>query len=591
MIHITSIKYKNYKSFKDFSIALNDFNILVGPNNAGKSTIIGSLKILAEGIKKAKSKKPQIITNPEGNQILGYSIDLKQVPVATENVFYNYNDDEPAIIRFRLSDSSIIQIFFPERETCFLNIISDKYIIRAPKDFKNHLNIEIGFVPILGPVDHKEQLYQKEAARLALLTYRASRNFRNIWYHYPDNFDKFKELVVSTWPGMDIEFPEVDYSGKNPVLNMFCPEERIPREIFWAGFGFQVWCQMLTYIIKGQNSTLFLIDEPDIYLHSDLQRQLLTILKGLGPDIIIATHSTELISEAELNDILIINKTLKSAKRIKDPTQLQNVFNVLGSNLNPILTQIAKSKRVLFVEGKDFTIFSKFARKFKKEHVANRVDFAVVPIEGFNPKRLRTFKAGIEKTIGGKIISAVIFDKDYRSYKEIEELKKSLNKGNIFVHIHSYKEIENFLIIPNAIEKAIRLKIDEYNKRTGKNISVEENINDLLLSIAEEFKLDTQAQLQSYRLKFERSLKSEDDDSVIIKTILSEFETEWKNEENIFRIIPGKNFLSKLNEYLQNNYKISLTITNIINAISKSDIPQEMIEIIDKIEDFRKEKI
>ena len=29
---------------------------------------------------------------------------------------------------------------------------------------------------------------------------------------------------------------------------------------------------------------------------------------------------------------------------------------ILGSNLNPILTQLAKTKRVLFVEGKDFQI-------------------------------------------------------------------------------------------------------------------------------------------------------------------------------------------------------------------------------------------
>ena len=87
MLHITSIKYSNYKSFKLFSISLNEFNILVGPNNAGKSTVIGSLKILSEGIRKAKSRKPILIDDPNKNQIYGYEIDLNQVPIATENVF------------------------------------------------------------------------------------------------------------------------------------------------------------------------------------------------------------------------------------------------------------------------------------------------------------------------------------------------------------------------------------------------------------------------------------------------------------------------------------------------------------------------
>ncbi|SEL64308.1 Predicted ATPase [Chitinophaga rupis] len=354
MQHIVSINYKNYKSFSQFIVSLSSFNILVGPNNAGKSTIIGSLKILAEGIRKARSRKPVLINSPSGIEVYGYEIDLNQVPIAIENVFHNYDDDSPAIIDFKLSDGAHLIVFFPGRGACFMYYESEKVIIRLPSEFKKWVTLEIGFVPILGPVEHHEKLYQQEAARLALLSYTASRNFRNIWYHYGEDFEEFKELIKATWPGMDIDPPEVNSSSREVTLDMFCPEERIPRELFWAGFGFQVWCQMLTYIVKNRKASIFLIDEPDIYLHSDLQRQLLGILKGLGPDIIIATHSTEMIGEAELNDILLVNKANKSAKRIKDPAQLRDIFQVLGSNLNPVLTQIAKSRRVLFVEGKDF---------------------------------------------------------------------------------------------------------------------------------------------------------------------------------------------------------------------------------------------
>jgi predicted ATPase len=203
---------------------------------------------------------------------------------------------------------------------------------------KTQFNCPIGFVPILGPVEHHEQLYEKEAARLALFNYRASRNFRNIWYHYPDKFEEFRATVTETWPGMNIERPTVDLSHDKPRLHMFCPEERIPREIFWAGFGFQVWCQMLTHLIQSNDKSLFLIDEPDIYLHSDLQRQLLNLLRNLGPDILIATHSTEIVTEAEPDDIILISKHRKNGRRIKHPAQLAEVFAMLGSNINPILT-------------------------------------------------------------------------------------------------------------------------------------------------------------------------------------------------------------------------------------------------------------
>jgi len=89
---------------------------------------------------------------------------------------------------------------------------------------------------------------------------------------------------------------------------------------------------MLTFIVSSSESSLFIIDEPDIYLHSDLQRQLVSVLKNLGPDILIATHSIEIISESDPDDLLVINKSYRFAKRIKDPTQLQKVFQILGSN-------------------------------------------------------------------------------------------------------------------------------------------------------------------------------------------------------------------------------------------------------------------
>ena len=187
---------------------------------------------------------------------------------------------------------------------------------------------------------------------------------------------------------MDVQPPELVMRGDGgkPHLAMFCPEERIPREIAWAGFGFQVWCQMLTHVIQSSNMALFLIDEPDIYLHSELQRQLLGLLRELGPDILVATHSTEFITEAEADDIVIVDKKRKSARRITSPAQLKEVFAILGSALNPVLTQLAKTRRALFVEGKDFQLLSLFARKLNFPKIANRSEFAVIPVGGFKPR-------------------------------------------------------------------------------------------------------------------------------------------------------------------------------------------------------------
>ena len=267
---------------------------------------------------------------------------------------------------------------------------------------------------------------------------------------------------------------------------------------------------------------------------------------------------------------------------------MQKIFQILGSNLNPVLTQIAKSKRVLIVEGKDFIIFSRLARILKLEQVANRSDFAVVPVEGFNPQRLKAFKLGIEKTIGTKIISAVIFDRDYRSDDEIKDELFELSKGSYFAHIHSCKELENFLIIPNAIESAINRRVTEYNNRTGNSISYKEDTNRLLRSISDSFKNKVFAQLQSKRFQYMKRIDPRVNDSTITERILAEFDLIWGDNNTRFKILPGKEFLSSLNEYLQCNYKITITYPNIISDISKADFPEEIKTLLMKINSFRK---
>jgi hypothetical protein len=247
--HFTSVHFVRYKAFRNYSISLRKLNVLVGPNNSGKSTILGAFRILSEALRKGKSRNPTLVPGPDG-ETYGYAVGLQDVAVATENIFFDYDDSQPAVVRFRISNGNELLLFFPEPGVCTLICEpKGKPIVMSTTSFKAEYNVSIGFVPILGPVGHNERVYEKEAARLALLTHDAARNFRNIWHHYPEDFGQFRSLVQATWPGMDIERPEVETSHQRPLLRMFCPEERIPREIFWAGFGFQVWCQMLTYIV------------------------------------------------------------------------------------------------------------------------------------------------------------------------------------------------------------------------------------------------------------------------------------------------------------------------------------------------------
>ncbi|TPL02401.1 MULTISPECIES: AAA family ATPase [unclassified Mesorhizobium] len=580
------VDFNRFKAFEKFTLHLRNFNILVGPNNAGKSTILAAFRILAAALRKATSRKPEVVSGPQGS-VYGYIVDLGAISIAEENIFYNYDDSQPASIRFSLSNRNELLLFFPEAGSCHLIVTNNNgKTPHSPKEFIKHFNCPIGFVPILGPVDHNEILYGKEAARLALFNYRSARNFRNIWHHYPEKFDEFREVLCRTWPGMDIEEPIIDYSHKDARLYMFCPESRIPREIFWAGFGFQVWCQMLTHLIQSSDNSIFLIDEPDIYLHSELQRQLLTLLRNLGPDVLIATHSTEIITEAEADDIVVINKKRRQAQRVKNPSQLGDVFSSLGSNLNPILTQLAKTRRALFVEGKDFQILGKFAGKLGFSDVGNRGNFAVIPVEGFNPERAKNIKAGMELTLGGKISSAIVFDRDYRSEDECAAIKQACEKFSQLVALHHRKEIENFLLVPTAIDRAAASKVSEVLRRGGSAKAYMPIAEAVLNKFSSEKKNYVAGQYLANRRRFEKQNSPGLNDATVSEAAMDEFDKSWNSAELRLGLIPGKEALTFINQALQDEYKISVTPTSIIDAMRLEEIPVEMKELIERIAAF-----
>jgi hypothetical protein len=301
---------------------------------------------------------------------------------------------------------------------------------------------------------------------------------------------------------------------------------------------------------------------------------------------LIATHSTEIIAEAETDDLLLINKRKNSALRIRSDSQLQDVFSSLGSALNPVLTQLAKSRRVVFVEGKDFQIFGSFARKLRFDKVASRSDFAVFPVEGFNPDRVRGLKLGMETAIGNKILAAAIFDKDYRSGDECKSICEKCKSFCDYVTIYSRKEIENFLLVPNALDRACERRIKDHAKRTEHKATYSSSCATLLDEFANQKKAYVMAQYLDSRKRFERSISSGRSDATIHEAVLVELEELWKDKEARLAVIPGKDALSALNYHLQEKYGVNGTAAAIIDAMTVKDIPIEMKGLIQEIAAF-----
>lgn len=586
--HITSVEFRNFKALKHYSFRLDGMNILVGPNNCGKSTILGAFRSLWACMRRARSKSPDVIDGPDGEHF-GYRISEEALPISVENVHTDYADEDTTVI-FRLSNGNTLKLFFHRDGGAVLFAITDKGQPRTPSKFKAAFPITIKTVPVLGPVEHREALVSPETVQKELSSHRASRHFRNYWHYFPDGFGEFASLVEKSWPGMEILPPErPDYM--NQTIAMFCLENRIARELFWSGFGFQVWCQLLTHVARSSTDSLLVIDEPEIYLHPDVQRQLLGILREAGPDVLLATHSTEIMGEADPAEIVLVDKTKRSAKRLRDIEGVQAALDLVGSVQNITLTQLARNRRVVFVEDdEDFVVLRRFAKKLGFSEVAAGLDLTPVKSEGFSSwERISSVAWGLEKTLGRTLLLGAIYDRDYWCDEEIDYIKDELSKHLHLVHFHSRKEIENYMLVPPVLERALRSEVLNRCSRTKSTPPDIESIEQALDAASESLRGDALSQYAARRAGYLKNTGK--DPATLYRETAEVFERKWANLADRMMIVPGKTLLRMVREDVQKKYKVNLTNTTIIDAFHKDEIPQDIEDLVTALEDLRTTKV
>jgi hypothetical protein len=581
-IRINRITFRNFKALADFSLSLRDVNLLVGPNNSGKSTIISALRVLDNGIRFARTRAPTQVFIGEESEI-GYRLPEDSIPISLENIHTNYDATESRIT-FLLSNQNKLHLVFPADGGCILLPEVPYHPVLTAAAFKRYFPLTLTVIPVLGPLEHRETRREKSTVVAALSSHRASRHFRSYWQYFSEGFDEFARLVEQTWPGMQIHRPEI--TVQTSELSMFCLEGRLTRELFWVGFGFQIWCQLLTHLSRAKGSSLVVVDEPEIYLHPDVQRQLLGVVRDIGVPAIMATHSSEMMAEAEPSDIVLIDKVKRSGERLRDVSSIQRSLDLMGSAQNITLTALARSRRVLFVEGDyDFKVLRRFARKLGLSELGAGLGLTALESGGFGSwERVTTLAAGIAEVLGAPLMIAAIYDRDYFCEEQLVHVVTTLSKTLQFAHIHSRKEIENYLLIPAALQRAIERSIASRNS-SSERLAGKIDINKILHEITEPMQSEIQAQIVAKRGDYLRSSRR-DSASVAAETIKA-FNWRWRNLTGRLELVSGKEVLGKLRTYLQEQFGASLTDTVIIESIRREEFPDDLVGLLTKLDAYR----
>lgn len=572
-VSFSSVRFRNVKTLRDFSISLRPMNVAVGPNNSGKSTIVGAFRVLAAGLTTARAKTPERIGSTLRR---GWRIPELAIPISMENIHTDYEEVESSVT-FQLSNGNALELSFPQAGGAILFVGGESKQVDRPSDFRLNYPVEVSVIPELGPVEHEEEVVLEVTVRRGLNTHRASRHFRNYWRYFPDNFDGFREDLQRTWPGVDIEAPRLE----NPLdtkLTMFAREGRYIRELYWAGFGFQVWCQLLTHLRRASGSSLIVVDEPETYLHPNLQRQVLRLLRDSGSEVFVATHSSEIVAEAEPSEILIVDRSRKSARRAGDIRGVQTALDHIGSARNVVLTQLARTSSTMLVEGDDFSLVRTLARSLDLSGLSSGAAIAPFPLEGFpTVERVRSIRDAIRQALGPDVFVAAVFDRDYRCDEEVEELRSLFRRHVDIVHILDQHEIENYLLSPATVDRAL----SRAWKVNHGNAPPPPGATDLLSRAAERLKPEVIAGRGAERHRFVRSSGT----SVLSanRVAIAEVDAAWGSLDGRLGMVPGKELLSEVNRLLQPD-GVELSFQALANSVAATDIAGDLSRFLTLVE-------
>ena len=582
---ITSVKFRNFKALRDYSVSLRRMNVLVGPNNCGKSTVLSAFRLLEQALKTARTRRASQVQTHQEHSSYGHVISENIVPFSLENVHFNY-DTSDSRIEFRYSNGNQLFFFFPADGGVTMYWETEGKPVFTPSAFRKAFPDEVQVIPVLGPLEQDEMIVTDETLTRAAGTPRASRHFRNYWWQNPEGFKDFQNLVKKTWPGMSIDSPERASAMENR-LTMFVSENRIDRELYWAGLGFQIWCQLLTHISRCSESDLLVVDEPEVYLHPQIQRQLLGILRDLTPDILLATHSVEILGEAEHSEILLVDKSLRSARRLQDIEGVQQAIDDIGSIQNITLTELARNRRILFVEGiDDYKIIRRFAKLLGYEDLATGSGLTALESGGFESwPRVQALAWGFEKTLGSDLKIATIYDPDYRCKEESDQIKEKVEQEIELAHFHHRKEIENYLLFPITLERAIKRQIEERSRRNGETPTFDFDIREILDVVTQDIKTKCSSQyISNYLRFFEGSSK---DDTTLISEAQGIFEDKWSKLETRLEIVSGKTVLKAVRERIHKDHGVTLTDFRIIDAHTQDEVPHDLVKLIRQLDEYR----
>ncbi|MDI6792412.1 MAG: AAA family ATPase [bacterium] len=645
IISLTLTNFKKIASGRPIEFN-EDVNVLVGPNNAGKTAVLEALA-LGFGLPATINVNDCVnyLTKNGSCEIeVRLLFSRKDWEICLSQIKHRYQEEDfdpiPEqierleiikrvtynVVNKKIENTQIdIQPAFSSLEknddltTRQRGILSEALTSIKNIDFYSFFDAPL-YLDSARSIASSEQFRAIRQARVENNPQRVREKLYVIKKDDPERFDRIKNHILNVFPEIQDLTIDHDEETNNYVLKI---QERFKKnsgfeevnyDVHQTGLGMQSLVLIIANIFMN-DSDIVLLDEPEIHMHPELVKKFVDIVQHISSQkqIILTTHSVPLVNSVEVEKVFSLKyypeKRGVIAVPAKNNKDIIELFDDLGFDFkNEIFGYSPRSNLVVFVEGEsDEKYLTLFGEKFS---LADQIPiFETMNGRGNVFKIANTVKKLQRKKeeIGLKFLITV--DKD-EATRNNEWLKHNLREEQL--HIWDRRQIENYLLDASAIKTMLvnKTKRSEQEKMVeGLDIQrmilecIDQQKDDVFHRFLKQIFFDWRIQdiqgirefldenkgkdFSEYETEFEQMFSTKfiyakNETRKEIHNLEDWFNKKWRSKENKIRLCDGRYFLTALRKRL-NEEGIPVSFANKDIIAEIQECPQDVKDFWDKV--------
>lgn len=467
-IRLTEIKLKNFKAYSDVTIHPNEeFNIIIGGNNAGKSTIFEAIQLWEKCyIAYIQASKKKFYQTKQNHRYINYQ-ELDFLRITDDNDLFHCGGNGTAEISITLKIDDIeYELGFKVSKPTSIQNSFFRVITMKSKNFvsfetkiaeTNKTLDEIIFIyqtrPVAGILQFEPYLNEAQVKRKIQkgLSHEVLRNkiiSKRVGIQELEN-------AISSILGKTVKFelpPKIRSTTEEFISIKVSIDGGYKQDLHLQGSGFLQVVEILSTIeFLDAPLKLLLVDEPDSHIHSKLQKNLLAHLRCINHNqFFIISHNDQFVTNAGDGEVFFLSDEAKQLGELKPINK--NSFDIIKKSLGGVilsLENLNQAKHIVFVEGNDDAEYLFLLNEKVKDICVvlgclSEVTF--FPLRGKDKilEKIEYNKRTLSSLITGKSWN-VIFDRDFSTPEIDLKLKNNIRGKGCKPYSHEGYCIESVL--------------------------------------------------------------------------------------------------------------------------------------------------